>query len=1055
MQCSHSRKALLVTWFRGRTPQESVASRRNIPLADPRVPPLHVYVLGPPRVEWVGQPLAVPRRQARALLFHLASSEQTASRQALQFLFWPDIRELDARRYLTRLLTHLRRALPVPEVLQAAGDRVGLDMLQTWSDVVEFDRLCAVKHSYHRSMALQEAVALYSGPFLAGFSLPGSPEFEAWSLQEQCARERRYLEALDSLIEDCTVRGAYHEAIAYAQRYLETDELAEKVHRCLIELYALDDDRGAALRQFERCATILERELGVSPLPETRMAYQAVLQGRQAALAVPMPVPPPVWTTFPSLHAPLVGRGESLSRLQQASDQARLGHGSVILIAGEPGIGKSRLLQEFVTGLRDQATVVSGSSHEPERGLPYWPLVEALRPYASTASLAVLQVEPLYLAEVARLLPEVRTCLPDLPTLSPAELGQDQGRLFLALVQWLRSLAARRPPLILCLDDLHWADEATLSWLGYLVRRVQMAPILVIGTYRIEEAGAVSSLRTQLMRQGILHEIVLEGLPLSEVVRLVRHFADQTGGANKFSRRLHRETGGNPFFLLETLRAMFEAAILWQDETGWSTGLDETTEDYRELPLPDTVCQAIRERLSCLGLQARQVLEAGAVIGQRFDLNVVRQTSGRRDEEVVDALEMLSARQLISENASTYQFDHDLIRNIVYRDLSAGRRQLLHRRAAAALLGHRAHDAGALARHFEQAGDLAQAAYYALQAGERARDVFAHIEAHAYFDKALTLLGGEAGHLRKPKEIAANRRLRIQALYGRGWAFRLLGDMDAFRHDSEEIARLAGLLGDQRELAHLYWREAHTYRWFCRYGQALAAAEEGIRLSRAIGKVWLEAICQRESGMAARAMGDYAKAQAALERALELFADLGDIEYEIHSLGNLSTLWWLQGKYDRALDLARRELARCEQVGSPFDRRLALGDMGAAAAAMGDADQARLWLEESLSIAQQIADRTQEILCRGHLGWLYVQTRQPTQALEHLRGALNLAEQVGSRTEQSWLHLGLVEAHGLAGDGSLAANHGRQALRLADAHGRAYDQELARLVWAGLEEGDG
>jgi DNA-binding SARP family transcriptional activator/tetratricopeptide (TPR) repeat protein len=1028
-----------------------VVFRRDIPLADPGVAPLHVYVMGPPRVEWLGQPLAVPRRQARALLFRLASSQRAVSRQALSFLFWPDIHEADARRHITRLLTHLRRALPVPEVLQAAGDRVGLDMLRAWSDVVEFDRLCAVQDSYHRFTALQQAVALYRGPFLAGLSLPSSPEFEAWSLQEQCARERLYLEALDLLIEHCTAQGAYHEAIAYAQRYLETDELAETTHRRLIELYALDGDRGAALRQFERCATILERELGVSPLPETRMAYQAVLQGSRAA---PVPVPPPVWTTLPSLHAPLVGRDRPLSRLQRAADQARLGHGSVILIAGEPGIGKSRLLQEFVTGLRDQATVVSGSSHEPESSLPYWPLMEALRPHASAASLTALDIEPLYLAEVARLLPEVRTCLPDLSALSAAELGQNQGRLFLALARWLRSLAARRPPLILCLDDLHWADDATLSWLGYFARSIPMTPVLVIGTYRTEEAGAVSSLRTQLMRQGLLHEIVLKGLPLSEVVRLVRHLSDQAVGVTRFSQRLHRETGGNPFFLLETLRVMFEAGILWQDETGWSTGLYETTADYRELPLPETVCQAIRERVSRLSLQARQVLEAGAVIGQQFDLNVLRQTSGRGDEEVVDALEMLSARRLISEGARTYQFGHDLIRNIVYRDLSSGRRQLLHRRAAAALLGSRSNDVGALAWHFEQAGDLAHAADYALRAGERARDVFAHIEAHAYFDKALTLLESEAGHLREPREIAANWRLRVQALYGRGWAFRLLGDMDAFSRDSEEIARLAGLLGDQRELAHLHWREAHTYRWFCRYSQALMAAEEGIRLSRAIGEVSLEAICQRESGMAARARGDYARAQAALEKALALFVDLGNVEYEIHALGNLSTLWWRQGKYDRALDLARRALARCEEVGSPFDRRLALGDMGAAAAAMGDSDQARLWLEESLSIAQQIADRTQEIFCLGHLGWLYVQTQQPTQALEHLRDALALAEQIGSCTEQSWLHAGLAEVHRLVGDPSQAADHGRQAMRLAQAHGRAYDQELARLVWARLERRD-
>jgi DNA-binding SARP family transcriptional activator len=1019
------------------------------------VAPLQIYVLGPPQVEWAGQPLAVPRRQVRALLFFLASSQQAVSRQALHFLFWPDIPEADARRHCTRLLTHLRRALPVPEMLQAADDRVGLDRRWIWSDVVAFGQLCAAQDPNQRFVALQQAVDLYRGPFLAGFSLPSSPEFEAWGLQEQRTQERLYLEALDSLTEACAARGASQEAIAYARRYLDTDELAEQNHRRLIELYTLDGDRGAALRQFERCVTVLERELGVSPLPETQRAYQAAVQGRQAAQVAPVAVPPPRWTTFPSLHAPMVGRHRPLRHLQQACDRARLGQGQVILISGEPGIGKSRLIQEFATGLQDQATVVSGNSHETERGLPYWPLLEALRPYALTASQAARGIEPRYLAEVARLLPEVRTLLPDLPVLPPAEPGQEQARLFLALVQWLLSLASCRPPLILCLDDLHWADEATLSWLAYLARKIQGAPILVLGTYCTEEAGVVASLRTQLRRQGLLDEILLEGLPLSEVVRLVRHLSGQTGGATRFSQRLHRETGGNPFFLLETLRAMFEAGILWQDETGWSTGLDETTEDYRELPLPDTVCQAIRARVRRLGLQARQVLEAGAVIGQRFHLNLVLQTSGRREADAVDALEMLSARQLLSEDAGTYRFDHDLIRTVVYRDLSYGRRQLLHRRAAAALLELRSDDVAALARHFEQAGEPGRAAGYALQAGERARDVYAHMEARGYFDKALTLLESEAAHLREPAAIVANQRLQVRALEARGWAFRLLGDMDAYARDSREVARLAGLLGDQQTLAHLRWREAYTHRWFCRHAEAREAAEEGLRLSQAAGDPLSEARCQREVGLGARATGDYSSARAALEGALRLFGSLGETLYEIHTLGNLSTLCWYEGDHPQAMALARRALACCDEAGLPLERRLPLGDMGAATAAMGDTDQAQAWLAESLAIARQIADRTQEILCLGHLGWLDVRLARPGEALAYLGAALDLAEGIDSCTEQSWLHAGLAEAHRLSGHAGDAVAHGQRAWELAQAYGRAYDQELALRILARLEEVDG
>jgi len=1009
---------------------------------------LDIYLLGPPSVEWAGQLLVVPRRQARALLFYLATLRQPISRPRLHFLFWPDIPDANARRNLTRLLTHLRRALPVRTLLQVADNSVGLEPSRTWSDVAAFGRLCAAQDPSCRVTALQQAVELYRGPFMAGFSLPGSPEFEAWSLQEQRAQERLYLEALDALVEHSTSLGAYREAITYARRYLDIDELAEKMHRRLIELYYLDNDRSAASRQFEHCVTILERELGIDPLPETRAAYEAVLQGTPLQPLEPLAVPSPRWTTFPSLHTPLVGRDRPLSDLRKASEQARMGHGRAILIAGEPGIGKSRLLQEFVTPLEEQATVVSASGHETERGLPYWPVAEALRPFVPTAGQAGLGIEPLYLAEAARLLPEVRTLLPGLPALPPADQGQDQGRLLLALVQWLRGLANLRPPLILCLDDLHWVDEATLAWLAYLARHIQGDPILVLGTYRTEEAGAVAALRTQLRRQGLLNEITLKGLSLPDIVRLVQCLSGQADGAIGFSQRLHSDTGGNPFFLLEALRALFDAGISWQDETGWSTNLNGMAGDYRELPLPETVCQAIRDRLGRLSRQARQVLEAGAVIGRRFSLSLVRQTSGREEVEVVDALETLSARGIISETAGTYQFGHDLTRTIVYHDLSYGRRRLLHRRAAAALVAAGSDDIGALSRHFEESGEPGVAAEYALRAGERARDLYAHEEARACFDKALTLLEQQAAHLGESAALVANQRLQVQALAERGWAFRLLGDMEAYARDSEEVAHLAGLLGDQRTLAHLCWRKAYTHRWFCHYVRARGTAEEGVRLSQAAGDSLLEALCQREVGMAARAIGDYEDARDALEWALHLFARLRETVYEIHTLGNLSTLCWYARNPQDALAFARRALARCDEAGRPLERRLPLGDMGAAAAALGDADQARMWLQESLGIARKIADRTQEILCLGYLGWLDVRLGRPREALVSFGSALALAERIGSCSEQSWLHAGLAEAHHLDGDLSQAENHGRRALALAQVHGRAYDQQLARQVLA-------
>ncbi|MBI1879114.1 MAG: AAA family ATPase [Chloroflexi bacterium] len=339
--------------------------------------------MGPPTIEWAGRRLVIPRRQTRALFYRLAASPHPVPREQLCFLFWPDTSEYDAHRNFSRLLTHLRRALPRSEILLVSDDQVWLDPQQVWSDTVVFKQLCTTSEFHQQAEALQQAVDLYRGPFLAGFSLVDNPEFETWITLERQSCEQLYLEALTTLIERQTAREAYHTAITYAHRYLVTDDLAEDIHRRLIELYAASGDRSAALRQFEHCTVILEREFGVSPLPETWAAYQAVLKGETLARA--HPASPPRWTTLPSLDAPLVGRDEALQRLEQAYQSAQSGQGRLVLISGEPGIGKSRLMQEFASDWEDEATVIAGDSHEDERNLPYWPLAEALSPYWSFA----------------------------------------------------------------------------------------------------------------------------------------------------------------------------------------------------------------------------------------------------------------------------------------------------------------------------------------------------------------------------------------------------------------------------------------------------------------------------------------------------------------------------------------------------------------------------------------------------------------------------------------------------------------------------------------------
>ncbi|HSJ53326.1 MAG TPA: tetratricopeptide repeat protein, partial [Anaerolineae bacterium] len=490
------------------------------------------------------------------------------------------------------------------------------------------------------------------------------------------------------------------------------------------------------------------------------------------------------------------------------------------------------------------------------------------------------------------------------------------------------------------------------------------------------------------------------------------------------------------------------------------------------LPLAETIRTAVAARVERLSARARQVLEAGAALGHTFTFDLVQRTAGRGELETVDGLDELVARQLLREGDGEYRFVHRIVQAVIYRSLGRHRRRLLHRRAGEALEKLRPDEIAALARHFELASEPGRAARYALRAGLAAKAVYGHFEARAYFERAMSLLEGEAADLRDPEAADANRRLRIQALYERGWALRLLGDMEAHAQDLKELRRLVELLGDRCALAHLHWREAYTHRWFCRYVEAREAAEAGLGLSHAVGKCTMatacqdeglrvnwtagnclfEAMCWREIGVAAREMGDYEQAQSALALALDFYIQAGEVVYEIHTVGNLSTLYWYLDEFEEAMELAQQALDRCAEAGLTLERRLPLGDLGAAAAALSDTDLAQACLLESLEIARQIADGTQEIFCLGHLGWLDVELGQPARALEHLHAGLALAESLGSCAEQSRLLSGLAEAYRLAGDRERAKAYVRRAFDLAQATGRPYDERLAQRILETLEE---
>ncbi|CAN5871318.1 hypothetical protein BH24GEM1_BH24GEM1_18710 [soil metagenome] len=456
----------------------------------------------------------------------------------------------------------------------------------------------------------------------------------------------------------------------------------------------------------------------------------------------------------PSFEASLIGREGEWNTLVKEWKEAARGVRRVMLIEGEAGVGKSRLVDEFLrTVVAGGATVLKGRGYDATAAVPFAPMVEALRGALDAPGLA--GTDPEWLTEAARLLPELRQRFPGLAEPEPTVDPTDAWRLYEGIAQLIASLAAERP-LVISVDDLQWCDEDSCKLIQFLARRLDRTSLLWLGATTLGElerdAPAARLCRTLRAKAGAV-TITLSGLGEEEVWRLVRemgHVSTPTGG-RRFARRIYRITDGNPFYIFELIKTMFVQGLLAADEqSGEWTAAPSALEAGREFPVSRTVHDVIAEQVDRLPEELGEVLITVAVAGgsgcRPEVLSHVHGISRLRAAAVCDAL---AERRLLVEGSGAYRCLHPVIAHVVRDRLTPTRRAEVHRALAASLdvatpPAQARGVAGEVARHAEQGGDREMAYRSALLASEGALQRFAFAEALSWLDLASAVAGSRS-----------------------------------------------------------------------------------------------------------------------------------------------------------------------------------------------------------------------------------------------------------------------------------------------------------------------
>ena len=1000
---------------------------------------------------WLQQEILTwPTQKSKALLqILLVEPGRLVSTDQIFEYLWPDLPSRKAQNNLWVTVSQLRRVLQ-PDLpprarstyihKQGEGYRFN-PKSDYWLDGDTFvTHLAATQSASNLSVrieAWEAARILYHGDYLE------DEPYAEWAQMPRIQWRRRYEQLLINLAEAYGQNGRFQQAIIYCREALTLDNLNETAYRLLMRCHASLGERATALKIYDEAVQILQDDVGIDPTPETVELARQIQQLEGAwKLEIKEWAFSSVQSRFP---VPFVGRGKEIDQVTQLLLQTATGQGQLALISGEPGIGKSHLIKETtILASQREFCLLSAHCYQVEQSMPYQPLIDLARQVMANDD-RWQQLAPVWLRELTILMPEVEekataTIAVPLPADEPEE--SQQGRLFQAIFH-LFANQAERQNLLLVVEDIHWADPATLQCLHYLARKIDQVPILLILSFREESLSSnadLVALLHSLQREAHVISLSLARLTEEDTTVLLDQTKDTALNADYLGHWLYLETDGNPFFLISLLQSLREDGLLDNaTNTDWLT-LARTDPN---LTLPDAIRDSVRNRLQRLPQAEQEVLDWMAVYGQRLDFSTLKAISHQPQITLLNVIEQLVTRQLLVEIIGQYDFSHNKIREVVYYDLSAARCDLYHQQIAEILeaLSPYSDETALLAHHFERGGENEKALVYWMQAGKHSLEAYAYQQAVHHYERALALTD-------KPTE-------QIDAYLGLGNTFILLDDHKAATALIQQGVHLAEHHGEDARRVQLLYAQARNANHQHRpdggkpeVEAALAVAEQaGDKYHLAQGLLLLTEV--HESN------GDLSSALETATRAQEVSSKLNDDQLEARALVEIGFLHAQRAEFNEAVNAAKLGLKLLAETDDRNAIAYAWNILGRAFGGRGDYGRAFESFQCSQEEAQIIGDRYLLAQVFNMEGWLYRELGDYENALKFDKEGVDFAKQWGKPSPEisarlniclDMLHLGdatqvlelLDEIENQINAGSFGFHNWRWQLRLLHTRGLCF-----------------